>query len=114
MSHSSDRATTLAELLGQGYRSRTVKEELRENLLTVLRAQGTAFPGIVGFDDTALASMISPRLTTVHLPVAEAGRVAVGLLLDLLRGLPSRLGPVELPVELIVRSSTGTAPEVTS
>ena len=69
---------------------------------------------VVGFDDTALASMISPRLTTVHLPVAEAGRVAVGLLLDLLRGLPSRPGPVELPVELIVRSSTGTAPEVTS
>jgi LacI family transcriptional regulator/LacI family repressor for deo operon, udp, cdd, tsx, nupC, and nupG len=69
---------------------------------------------VVGFDDTALASMISPRLTTVHLPVAGAGEVAVGLLLDLLRGLPPRRGPVELPVELIVRSSTGTVPEVTS
>ena len=68
---------------------------------------------VVGFDDTALASMISPRLTTVHLPVAEAGEVAVGLLLDLLQGLPPRTRPVELPVELIVRSSTGTAPEVT-
>ena len=67
---------------------------------------------VVGFDDTALASMISPRLTTVHLPVAEAGEVAVGLLLDLLQGLPPRTRPVELPVELIVRSSTGTAPEV--
>jgi DNA-binding LacI/PurR family transcriptional regulator len=69
---------------------------------------------VVGFDDTALASMISPRLTTVHLPVAAAGEAAVGLLLDLLRGLPPRPGPVELPVELIVRSSTGTTPEVTS
>jgi len=69
---------------------------------------------VVGFDDTALASMISPRLTTVHLPVAEAGEVAVGLLLDLLQGLPPRTRPVELPVELIVRSSTGTAPEVTT
>ena len=67
---------------------------------------------VVGFDDTALASMITPRLTTVRLPMADAGEVAVGLLLDLLRGVPPRPGPVELPVELIVRGSTGTAPEV--
>ena len=78
--------------------------------------RGVAVPGgrsVVGFDDTAFASMISPRLTTVRLPMAEAGEVAVGLLLDLLRGLPPRSGPVELPVELIVRGSTGPAPEVT-
>jgi DNA-binding LacI/PurR family transcriptional regulator len=56
--------------------------------------------------------MITPRLTTVRLPMADAGEVAVGLLLDLLRGVPPRPGPVELPVELIVRGSTGTAPEV--
>ncbi len=62
MSHSSDRATTLTELIAKGYRSRTVKEELRENLLTVLRAQGTAFPGIVGFDDTVLPQLESALL----------------------------------------------------
>jgi DNA-binding LacI/PurR family transcriptional regulator len=81
-----------------------------------LTDRGVAVPGgcsVVGFDDTALASMISPRLTTVRLPVAEAGEIAVGLLLDLVRGLPPRPGPVELPVELIVRGSTGPAPEVT-
>ena len=81
-----------------------------------LTDRGVAVPGacsVVGFDDTALASMITPRLTTVRLPMAEAGEVAVGLLLDLLRGLPPRPGPVELPVELIVRGSTGPAPEVT-
>jgi LacI family transcriptional regulator/LacI family repressor for deo operon, udp, cdd, tsx, nupC, and nupG len=81
-----------------------------------LTDRGVTVPGacsVVGFDDTSLASMISPRLTTVRLPVAEAGEVAVGLLLDLLRGSPPRPGPVELPVELIVRGSTGPAPEVT-
>ena len=41
---------------------------------------------IVGFDDTALASMITPRLTTVSLPMADAGEVAVGLLVDVLPG----------------------------
>lgn len=66
---------------------------------------------VVGFDDTALASMITPRLTTVRLPMAEAGEIAVGLLVDVLRGEPPR-GPVELPAELIVRGSTGPAPEV--
>jgi LacI family transcriptional regulator/LacI family repressor for deo operon, udp, cdd, tsx, nupC, and nupG len=68
---------------------------------------------VVGFDDTSLASMITPRLTTVRLPMAQAGEVAVGLLVDLLRGVPAR-GPVELPAELIVRGSTGPAPRVTS
>lgn len=81
-----------------------------------LTDRGVPVPGrcsVVGFDDTALASMITPRLTTVRLPMAEAGEVAVELLLDLLRGHPSRPGPVELPVELIVRQSSGPAPEVT-
>ena len=63
---------------------------------------------IVGFDDTALASMITPRLTTVRLPMADAGEVAVGLLVDVLRGAPARSGPVELPAELIVRAEHRT------
>jgi DNA-binding LacI/PurR family transcriptional regulator len=53
--------------------------------------------------------MLPPRLTTVRLPMAQAGEVAVGLLVDVLRGTPAR-GPVELPAELIVRASTGPAP----
>ncbi len=80
-----------------------------------LTDRGVPVPGrlsIVGFDDTALASMINPRLTTVRLPMADAGEVAVGLLVDVLRGAPARNGPVELPAELIVRGSTGPAPAV--
>ena len=55
-------ASTLGELRAQGYRSRTVKEELRENLLGVLRSGGAAFPGIVGFDDTVLPQLESALL----------------------------------------------------
>jgi DNA-binding LacI/PurR family transcriptional regulator len=40
--------------------------------------------------------------------MAQAGEVAVGLLVDVLRGTPA-LGSVELPAELIVRASTGPA-----
>ena len=90
-------------------------DDIAAGVVGRLADRGAAVPGrcsVVGFDDTALASMITPRLTTVRLPMADAGEVAVGLLLDLLRGVPPRPGPVELPVELIVRGSTGTAPEV--
>src|SRR3954453_5334029 len=55
-------ATPLGALREQGYRSRTVKEELRENLLSALRSGETAFPGIVGFDDTVLPQLESALL----------------------------------------------------
>ncbi|HET6562247.1 MAG TPA: magnesium chelatase [Marmoricola sp.] len=58
MSH----ASTLGALRRDGYRSRTIKQELRENLLTILREGGTAFPGIVGFDDTVLPQLESALL----------------------------------------------------
>lgn len=48
---------TLGELraVGHRYRYRTVKQELRENLLARLRnGAGPRFPGIVGYDDTVL------------------------------------------------------------
>ena len=62
MDEPSSRAATLGDLRQQGYRPRTVKEELRENLLIVLREGGTAFPGIVGFDDTVLPQLESALL----------------------------------------------------
>ena len=49
--------TTLGALRDTGYRSRSVKTEIRENLLDRLRSGETAFPGIVGFDDTVLPQL---------------------------------------------------------
>src|SRR3954453_12714773 len=48
---------TLGQLLESGYVPRTVKEEIRANLVARLRAGETAFPGIVGFDDTVLPEL---------------------------------------------------------
>ncbi|WP_433498028.1 sigma 54-interacting transcriptional regulator [Sphaerimonospora sp. CA-214678] len=45
---------TLRELRDSGHRHRTVKTEIRENLLTRLRSGEPRFPGIVGFDETVL------------------------------------------------------------
>jgi magnesium chelatase subunit I len=47
-------AGTLGELRASGHQLRTVKEELRHNLLDRLRSGQDPFPGIVGFGQTVL------------------------------------------------------------
>ncbi|MGV0633137.1 sigma 54-interacting transcriptional regulator [Mycolicibacillus trivialis] len=49
--------TTVGELRAAGHRQRTVKEELRENLLTALANGEEIWPGILGFDDTVLPQL---------------------------------------------------------
>jgi magnesium chelatase subunit I len=45
---------TLGELKKSDYRSRSIKEELRENLIRKLQAKEKIFEGVIGFDDTVL------------------------------------------------------------
>ncbi|SCE70549.1 magnesium chelatase [Micromonospora mirobrigensis] len=45
---------TLGQLRAAGHRYRTVKQELRDNLLARMRTGEDRFPGIVGYDDTVL------------------------------------------------------------
>ncbi|QTE29746.1 LacI family DNA-binding transcriptional regulator [Pengzhenrongella sicca] len=66
---------------------------------------------VVGFDDTYLADLVTPALTSVHGDLSEIGRRATDLLLAELR--PPRHAPasttrepVLLPVQLVVREST--------
>jgi magnesium chelatase subunit I len=47
-------ARTLGELTASGHQLRTVKQELRGNLIERLRAGQDPFPGIVGFGQTVL------------------------------------------------------------
>jgi len=45
---------TVGELRASGYKSKSVKQELRDNLVTRLKAGAPLFPGIVGYEDTVL------------------------------------------------------------
>jgi magnesium chelatase subunit I len=56
------RPLTLGQLRASAYRARSVKEEIRENLVSRLREGKAAFPGIVGFDDTVLPELESALL----------------------------------------------------
>jgi magnesium chelatase subunit I len=48
---------TVGELRAHGHRYRTVKEELRENLLARIRAGQPRFDGVVGYDETVLPEL---------------------------------------------------------
>ncbi|HET9950106.1 MAG TPA: hypothetical protein VFQ22_14385 [Longimicrobiales bacterium] len=56
------RPTTLAELQASGYRSRSVKEELRANLVRKLQRGEELFPGVRGYDDTVVPQIVNAIL----------------------------------------------------
>ena len=51
------RPATLAELRASGWRSRTVKEELRANLLRSIAAGDQILPTVLGYEDTVLPAI---------------------------------------------------------
>ena len=63
---------------------------------------------VTGFDDLALATAVEPELTTVRLPAEDVGEHGMTALLKLLDG--ETPGPDTLPVQLVVRASTGPPP----
>ncbi|MGZ8751080.1 MAG: substrate-binding domain-containing protein, partial [Pseudonocardia sp.] len=67
---------------------------------------------VVGVDDIWIAAQVTPALTTVRMPCADAGAAATRLLSQVIDGIGGGATPsrVVLPTELIVRSSTGPVP----
>ncbi|MGO4461736.1 LacI family DNA-binding transcriptional regulator [Streptomyces sp. M-16] len=63
---------------------------------------------VTGFDDLALATAVEPELTTVHLPAEQVGEQGMTALLSVLEGTPWTAP--DIPVDLIVRDSSGPAP----
>jgi magnesium chelatase subunit I len=59
---SKPRPRTLAELRESGWRSRSVKDEVRENLTRALAAGEELFPGIVGYQDTVIPEIVNAVL----------------------------------------------------
>lgn len=48
------RATTIKELKASGYKSKSIKDELRDNLIKKLKKKEPLFTGILGYDDTVI------------------------------------------------------------
>lgn len=77
-------------------------------MLQVCRKKGIKVPEdlkIIGFDDTYLAALGNPTLTTIRQPVEDMAKQAVNLIINKEKGNPM---PVRMifPVELIIRETT--------
>jgi DNA-binding LacI/PurR family transcriptional regulator len=79
-------------------------------VLSRLAARGVRVPGemsVVGFDDVPMASMTSPPLTTVAVPIATVAQASAAMLLSLLgAAAPRRPAARELATRLVIRSTT--------
>ncbi|MEW9870699.1 LacI family DNA-binding transcriptional regulator [Arthrobacter sp. HS15c] len=87
------------------------RDEIAVRALRVFRRHGINVPqdvSLVGYDDMPFMADLTPALTTVRVPYRELGRRAGRLISN---GDAAFTDDV-LPVELIVRESTGPAPEV--
>ncbi|MEJ7901999.1 MAG: LacI family DNA-binding transcriptional regulator [Thermomicrobiales bacterium] len=82
--------------------------------MNTIQQRGLTVPhdiSIVGIDDQYFGSVLNPPLTTVQLPVPEAGRLAIELLLARMTGDTAPPRRIVLPCPLLIRAST--APPVT-
>ena len=60
---SEHRPTALGALKAGGYRPRTVKDEMRSNLIGKLRSGEELFPGIKGYSDTVIPQIVNAVLS---------------------------------------------------
>ena len=58
-----NRPSTVGELRESGYQYRSVKQEMRENLIVKLRRKEPLFEGIVGYGDTVFPQLINAILS---------------------------------------------------
>ena len=78
-------------------------------VMSAARELGLHIPedlSVVGFDDTQVARLTSPTLTTVRQPLREMGGVALKTAMRLAAGEKLESHHVELATELVVRGST--------
>ncbi|MEL6330763.1 MAG: magnesium chelatase [Planctomycetota bacterium] len=93
-----NRPSNLAELRDSGWRSRSVKDELRANLTRALGSGETLFPGILGFEDTVIPEIVNAVLAGHDmLFMGEKGQAKSRLMRDLVRFLDPKVPHLDLP-----------------
>ncbi len=83
-------------------------DDMAVGAMTAAREAGLAIPedlSVVGFDDSEIARLVMPKLTTVRQPVFDMAVTATNGLLALLAG-EATPAPVMHPHQLLVRQST--------
>ena len=96
MVHASERPRTLGALKASGYRSQSVRSEMRRNVMRRLAASEPILPGIIGYDDTVIPEIENALLAGHHMVfLGERGQGKSRII----RGLVALLDPVVPAVE---------------
>lgn len=84
-------------------------DEIAYGVMQVAHNMGYAIPQdvrLVGFDDSRLASLVRPRLSSVRIPAAEIGAAAIKLLVDRITTPSSAVAKLRLGSTLVIRESS--------
>jgi DNA-binding LacI/PurR family transcriptional regulator len=88
-------------------------DPLALGFLRTVQAAGVRVPkdvSVVGFDDISSAALFYPALTTARQRLHEIGAAAGRSLIRQLEVPGAKLKPLDFPIELVERESTGQAP----
>ncbi|MEQ6203554.1 LacI family DNA-binding transcriptional regulator [Sulfitobacter sp. HNIBRBA2951] len=108
-------AQAMTELMHKTPRPTAVicgNDVLAAGALRAARDMGLEVPkdvSLTGFDDMDLAQVVTPALTTMHVPHREMGRIGADMLIAMVEGAAPP-APVQLPTTLQRRASLGPAP----
>src|SRR5215467_1016135 len=89
-----NQARTVGELRGGGYRSKSVKQEMRDNLVARLRRGESFLPGIVGYDETVVPQIENAILSGQDIVLLGERGQAKTRIARLLTGLLDETVPV--------------------
>src|SRR6266436_10326501 len=93
------RPSNLKELRDSGWKSKTVKLEIRDNFLRMLQQGEELFPGIIGYESTVIPE-INLALLAGHdmLFLGEKGQAKSRLMRSLVRFLDEEMPYIDDPV----------------
>ena len=98
--------------VAEGHCVFAANDEMAAGILAGANAKNVRVPhnlGVVGFDDTRVAQMTKPLLTTVRVPMSNMGATAIELLCTRIVDPATPPRTVSLTAELVVRESCGSA-----
>lgn len=106
------------EGLGEKFGIIAANDDLARGVIDALFRAGIVVPDdgvlVVGYDDSRLARFARPTLTTVHIPLAELGSMAIDMILDRIAGRRSQPIQLSMKANLVVRQSCGCEPTTTA
>ncbi len=89
-------------------------DQMAAGVLSWAKSSGVKIPGdlsVIGYDDSPIASLLSPALTTIQTPIAEISELTAKALVDKCEGRSPRGQQRIVVPKLLIRESAGPVPQ---